>query len=129
MSRAFSVGGQPGRVIGGWRRRTMRRHGHPIDLRPPPIHADRPTMGHQPRGESFSGAAEFLLNDYLPYQLSVGGVEAGLAERSRFRREHLHGEGGERHVLSAPTLLYAHYHLPVHTIIILLRPEAAHTNM
>jgi hypothetical protein len=26
-------------------------------------------------------------------------------------------------------LLYAHYHVPVHTLIILLRPEAAHSNM
>ena len=26
-------------------------------------------------------------------------------------------------------LLFAHYHVPVHTIIILLRPEAAHANM
>jgi hypothetical protein len=26
-------------------------------------------------------------------------------------------------------LLYAHYHVPVHTVIILLRPEAAHSNM
>ncbi len=26
-------------------------------------------------------------------------------------------------------LLYAHYHVPVHTVIILLRPEAAHGNM
>jgi hypothetical protein len=27
------------------------------------------------------------------------------------------------------TLLYAHYHVPVHTIVILLRPQAAHSNM
>src|SRR5437660_11886301 len=27
------------------------------------------------------------------------------------------------------SLLFAHYHVPVHTIIILLRPEAAHSNM
>jgi hypothetical protein len=27
------------------------------------------------------------------------------------------------------TLLFAHYHVPVHTIVILLRPEAAHSNM
>src|SRR5947208_3616309 len=26
-------------------------------------------------------------------------------------------------------LLFAHYHVPVHTIILLLRPQAAHTNM
>jgi hypothetical protein len=26
-------------------------------------------------------------------------------------------------------LLFAHYHAPVHTIILLLRPQAAHTNM
>jgi hypothetical protein len=26
-------------------------------------------------------------------------------------------------------LLYAHYHVPVHTVVILLRPEAAHVNM
>jgi predicted transposase YdaD len=26
-------------------------------------------------------------------------------------------------------LLYAHYHVPVHTVIILLRPEAAHANL
>jgi hypothetical protein len=26
-------------------------------------------------------------------------------------------------------LLFAHYHVPVHTIIILLRPQAAHANM
>src|SRR5262249_32330456 len=26
-------------------------------------------------------------------------------------------------------LIYAHYHVPVHTIILLLRPEAAHSNM
>src|SRR5262245_49291834 len=26
-------------------------------------------------------------------------------------------------------LLYAHYHAPVHTIVLLLRPEAAHGNM
>jgi hypothetical protein len=26
-------------------------------------------------------------------------------------------------------LLYAHYHVPVHTVIVLLRPEAAHSNM
>jgi hypothetical protein len=26
-------------------------------------------------------------------------------------------------------LLYAHYHVPVHTIVVLLRPEAAHSNM
>jgi len=27
------------------------------------------------------------------------------------------------------SLLYAHYHVPVHTVIILLRPEAAHSNL
>jgi hypothetical protein len=27
------------------------------------------------------------------------------------------------------TLIYAHHHVPVHTIVLLLRPEAAHTNM
>jgi hypothetical protein len=27
------------------------------------------------------------------------------------------------------TLLFAHYHVPVHTIVILLRPQAAHANM
>jgi hypothetical protein len=27
------------------------------------------------------------------------------------------------------TLLFAHYHVPVHTVIILLRPEAAHANL
>jgi hypothetical protein len=27
------------------------------------------------------------------------------------------------------SLLYAHYHVPVHTIVVLLRPEAAHANM
>jgi hypothetical protein len=27
------------------------------------------------------------------------------------------------------SLLYAHYHVPVHTIVILLRPQAAHANM
>lgn len=26
-------------------------------------------------------------------------------------------------------LLFAHYHVPVHTVIILLRPEAAHSNV
>src|SRR5205814_8628716 len=26
-------------------------------------------------------------------------------------------------------LLFAHYHVPVHTVIILLRPQAAHSNM
>jgi hypothetical protein len=26
-------------------------------------------------------------------------------------------------------LLYAHYHVPVHTVIVLLRPEAAHSNL
>jgi hypothetical protein len=26
-------------------------------------------------------------------------------------------------------LLYAHYHVPVHTVIVLLRPEAGHSNM
>src|SRR5205823_10905377 len=26
-------------------------------------------------------------------------------------------------------LLFAHYHVPVHTLILLLRPEAAHSNM
>src|SRR5437773_5862648 len=26
-------------------------------------------------------------------------------------------------------LLFAHYHVPVHTIVILLRPEAAHANL
>jgi len=32
-------------------------------------------------------------------------------------------------VLAYHALLHAHYHVPVHTIIILLRPEAAHSNM
>src|SRR6516165_1698853 len=27
------------------------------------------------------------------------------------------------------SLLFAHYHVPVHTILLLLRPEAAHSNM
>jgi hypothetical protein len=27
------------------------------------------------------------------------------------------------------TLLFGHYHVPVHTIVVLLRPEAAHTNL
>jgi hypothetical protein len=27
------------------------------------------------------------------------------------------------------SLLFAHYHVPVHTVIVLLRPEAAHTNL
>src|SRR5438445_3859120 len=27
------------------------------------------------------------------------------------------------------TLVFAHYHVPVHTIVLLLRPEAAHSNM
>src|SRR5439155_12955742 len=26
-------------------------------------------------------------------------------------------------------LLFAHYHVPVHTVVLLLRPEAAHSNM
>src|SRR5438094_1879704 len=26
-------------------------------------------------------------------------------------------------------LLFAHYHVPVHTVVLLLRPEAAHANM
>jgi hypothetical protein len=32
-------------------------------------------------------------------------------------------------VMAYHALLFAHYHVPVHTIIILLRPEAAHANM
>lgn len=32
-------------------------------------------------------------------------------------------------VMAYHALLFAHYHVPVHTIIILLRPEAAHSNM
>jgi len=32
-------------------------------------------------------------------------------------------------VMAYHALLFAHYHVPVHTIIILLRPEAAHVNM
>src|SRR5262249_39563045 len=32
-------------------------------------------------------------------------------------------------VMAYHALLYAHYHVPVHTVIILLRPEAAHSNM
>jgi hypothetical protein len=32
-------------------------------------------------------------------------------------------------VMAYHALLHAHYHMPVHTIIILLRPEAAHANM
>jgi hypothetical protein len=32
-------------------------------------------------------------------------------------------------VMAYHALLHAHYHVPVHTIIILLRPEAAHANM
>lgn len=32
-------------------------------------------------------------------------------------------------VLAYNALLYAHYHVPVHTIVLLLRPEAAHENM
>jgi hypothetical protein len=32
-------------------------------------------------------------------------------------------------VMAYHALLYAHYHVPVHTVIILLRPEAAHANM
>jgi len=32
-------------------------------------------------------------------------------------------------VLAYHALLFSHYHVPVHTIIILLRPEAAHANM
>src|SRR5436190_10370708 len=31
-------------------------------------------------------------------------------------------------VMAYHALLYAHYHVPVHTIIVLLRPEAAHVN-
>ncbi len=32
-------------------------------------------------------------------------------------------------VMAYHALLYAHYHVPIHTVIILLRPEAAHTNL
>lgn len=32
-------------------------------------------------------------------------------------------------VMAYHALLFAHYHVPVHTIIIMLRPEAAHSNM
>ena len=32
-------------------------------------------------------------------------------------------------VMAYHALLHAHYHVPVHTVIILLRPEAAHANM
>src|SRR5579871_1332949 len=32
-------------------------------------------------------------------------------------------------VMAYHALLYAHYHVPVHTVIILLRPEATHSNM
>jgi hypothetical protein len=32
-------------------------------------------------------------------------------------------------VMAYHALLHAHYHVPVHTIIVLLRPEAAHVNM
>jgi hypothetical protein len=32
-------------------------------------------------------------------------------------------------VMAYHALLYAHYHVPVHTIIVLLRPKAAHSNM
>src|SRR5438552_12597408 len=32
-------------------------------------------------------------------------------------------------VMAYHALLYAHYHVPVHTVIILLRPEAAHANL
>jgi hypothetical protein len=32
-------------------------------------------------------------------------------------------------VMTYHALLHAHYHVPVHTVIILLRPEAAHANM
>src|SRR5437588_5065439 len=32
-------------------------------------------------------------------------------------------------VMAYHTLLFAHYHVPVHTIIVLLRPEAAHANV
>ena len=32
-------------------------------------------------------------------------------------------------VMAYHALLFAHYHVPVHTVIILLRPEAAHSNM
>src|SRR5438477_6675376 len=27
------------------------------------------------------------------------------------------------------TLLFAHYHVPVHSVVVLLRPEAAHSNL
>jgi hypothetical protein len=32
-------------------------------------------------------------------------------------------------VMAYHALLFAHYHVPIHTIIVLLRPEAAHANM
>jgi len=32
-------------------------------------------------------------------------------------------------VMAYHALLFAHYHVPVHTVIVLLRPEAAHANM
>jgi len=32
-------------------------------------------------------------------------------------------------LLAYNALLFAHYHVPVHTVVILLRPEAAHSNM
>jgi hypothetical protein len=32
-------------------------------------------------------------------------------------------------VMAYHALLFAHYHVPVHTVVILLRPEAAHANM
>src|SRR5437762_1871136 len=32
-------------------------------------------------------------------------------------------------VFAYHALLFAHYHVPVHTVVILLRPEATHTNM
>src|ERR1700740_3147665 len=32
-------------------------------------------------------------------------------------------------LLVYPALLFAHYHVPVHTVIILLRPEAAHASL
>src|SRR5215831_6261894 len=32
-------------------------------------------------------------------------------------------------VMTYNALAYAHYHVPVHTIVLLLRPEAAHSNM
>ncbi|HJT31885.1 MAG TPA: hypothetical protein VJ783_07510 [Pirellulales bacterium] len=32
-------------------------------------------------------------------------------------------------ILAYNALLYAHYHVPVHTIVLLLRPEAAHENL